>query len=1157
METQQWGGKGHKQRGASGQTASIEQPKKAVGSTTLSGFQQLPSQLLNQVCQKEGRPPAKYKSIGNARYRVILQDAKVSRRGTDHDLIFVPATPGDTDDIAREEAALLALLHMTPTLPHERKLPEPFKTTWLRAVEAAKKSKQTKTYTRDDASASASANHNGRIGELRNGAKAHSSSSPLVMAGLFASAAERRKYQEKVQQERKARIRSHEAIRMANRDHPVFMSAQCRQRIETLLRGENNGNIADLLSQEEENDEGEEEENEVKTYVVQRLHTEGFTVSQARTAYSQLTHETLEDESQWDSVHEECLQWLCIHLDEDQLPEGFDPRGRTLDVVVAPTIKARGERATEKDERALALARNYGISDQEAALVLKRSSTMTVEEVLWATFCRAADVVFENDNSGDSSVANDEIEALQAIFSPDEWSIEEKNGTSIMKITFPSNDGKAFTLEIVVIDGIYPWSPPVRVLVSGGWSLSNAFGSAVHVEVVKHIATLTKGEPMIYEIYGRVTELLHSAQHGGMQHISLMPALGEKVTASSSQDVSKIKQETSRADDNATSPSLVRKRICRPQVRASFWSKAPKDTPVASAFPKTSSVISNTRNELPAAKARGEFLSVMKKADKAGRVVLVTGDTGCGKTTQIPQFILEESPADVKIVVAQPRRLAATGVATRVAKERGENQPGTGSVGYVVRGDSAMCNSTRLLFCTTGVLLRQLQNDKALDSLTHIIVDEVHERHLDTDVLLGVLKASLQSNPHLRVVLMSATLDADRFSNYWGSNTPRIHIPGMTFPVTDFMLEDVLAITGYIPRKNGKQKKMTQGYHRPRKSSAWDDSENSDEEEIAISSEKSDITSTDPSTRGDAKASSHNIPLEDLVERVDESRVDYDMLGQLVKQLVDKKDYKDDGSILVFLPGAPEINKAMDVIRKVVRGISVQLLPLHGGLQPKDQNLVFKAAERGYTKIILSTNVAETSITIPDCTIVIDSCREKQSSYDPFNRMPLLVERFAARANLKQRRGRAGRVRSGTCYKLISRKTYDNLPEHGEPEIHRCALDQTLLSLMFLGLERGTSTFLRTLLDPPSKSSVDAAVFSLQQLGAVTTGDFNLSLTPLGLHLAGIPAPPSVGKSEFRAKPSHLAATCCLNSPFYFQYSDYHGLHSWLPESWFSNGGRN
>ncbi len=172
-----------------------------------------------------------------------------------------------------------------------------------------------------------------------------------------------------------------------------------------------------------------------------------------------------------------------------------------------------------------------------------------------------------------------------------------------------------------------------------------------------------------------------------------------------------------------------------------------------------------------------------------------------GKTTQIPQFILEESPETAKIVVAQPRRLAATGVAARVAEERGEDQPGSGSVGYVVRGASAFSKSTRLLFCTFGILLRQLQCEGALDSVTHIVIDEVHERNLDGDVLMALLKQCLDTTPHLRVILMSATLDAERFAAYWGTNTPRMHIPGRTFPVEDYMLEDVLEMTDYIPPK--------------------------------------------------------------------------------------------------------------------------------------------------------------------------------------------------------------------------------------------------------------------------------------------------------------------------------------------------------------------
>lgn len=453
------------------------------------------------------------------------------------------------------------------------------------------------------------------------------------------------------------------------------------------------------------------------------------------------------------------------------------------------------------------------------------------------------------------------------------------------------------------------------------------------------------------------------------------------------------------------------------------------------------------------------------------------------------QFILEENPREAKIVVAQPRRLAATGVASRVAAERGEEKPGVASVGYVVRGDSAVCAKSRLVFCTTGVLLRQLQNDKPLDCITHIVVDEVHERHLDSDVLLGLLRQMLPDNPHLRVILMSATLDADRFASYWKGDTPRMHIPGRTFPVTDFMLEHVLSITGYIPRR----RKCVQ------QDPAVDD----------------DFDESD----GEAKETpdAGMIQSSELLKRVDETDIDYDLLATLVQYLVEHSDQASDGSILVFLPGAPEIAKATDKIRRMASHLPLLLLPLHGGLQPREQNRVFDKADAGFVKVILSTNIAETSITIPDCTIVIDTAREKQSSYDPENRMPLLIECFASRASLKQRRGRAGRVQEGTCYKLISTKTLKHISEHGEPEIKRCALEQSLLSLMYIGVENGSGSFFNTLIDPPNKDSLGAAVMCLQRMGAVRNGAVGsqLSLTPLGVHLAGIPAHPSIGKSTF------------------------------------------
>ena len=255
------------------------------------------------------------------------------------------------------------------------------------------------------------------------------------------------------------------------------------------------------------------------------------------------------------------------------------------------------------------------------------------------------------------------------------------------------------------------------------------------------------------------------------------------------------------------------------------------------------------------------------------------------------------------------------------------------------------------------------------------------------------------------------------------------------------------------------------------------------------------------------------VPIEDLVKRVDDTVIDYDMVATLVKYLVWNNSARD-GSILVFLPGVGEIAQCSRSIQKITGGDNrLRILQLHGGLRAAEQRQVFDDL-RDTFKVILSTNVAETSITIPDCVFVIDCCKEKQSSYDPVNRMPLLVERFASRDSLKQRRGRAGRVRPGKCYKMITKKRFNALSEHGEPEIRRCALDQTLLSLMFLNLEDGDGGFFNRLIDPPSQTALDSAVNSLRMLGAIgTVGETGkLRLTALGAHLAGVPAPPNVAK---------------------------------------------
>mmetsp|Transcript_4670 Transcript_4670/g.18641 ORF Transcript_4670/g.18641 Transcript_4670/m.18641 type:complete len:767 (-) Transcript_4670:387-2687(-) len=238
------------------------------------------------------------------------------------------------------------------------------------------------------------------------------------------------------------------------------------------------------------------------------------------------------------------------------------------------------------------------------------------------------------------------------------------------------------------------------------------------------------------------------------------------------------------------------------------------------------------RAKLPSANSKDQLLSALNR----NQVIIVSGETGCGKTTQIPQFILEDADeramlqggdghnrASVKIVCTQPRRLAATGVAQRVSEERSGGGPSRDSeVGYKIRGDSAAGSSTRLMFCTTGILLRRLQDDPMIQNVTHVIVDEVHERTLDGDFLLVLLKELLPKRPELKVILMSATIDADKISSYFGAfpsrgaasqataapnACPTLFIPGFTYPVSELYLEDLISSIYYQPklRKKGHE----------------------------------------------------------------------------------------------------------------------------------------------------------------------------------------------------------------------------------------------------------------------------------------------------------------------------------------------------------------
>ena len=210
---------------------------------------------------------------------------------------------------------------------------------------------------------------------------------------------------------------------------------------------------------------------------------------------------------------------------------------------------------------------------------------------------------------------------------------------------------------------------------------------------------------------------------------------------------------------------------------------------------ETGQRMDEVRRSLPMWKYKTELLDLIRK----NQVVIVSGETGCGKTTQLPQFILEEAISSgsiantTNIICTQPRRISAMSVSKRVADERGEVLGDM--VGFQIRMMSQKSTNTRLLFCTSGVLLRKLIHDRGLENVSHVIVDEIHERGMNEDFLLIILRNLLSERPDLRVILMSATLDAKTFSEYF-SNAPTVHVPGFMHPVREYFLEDVLESTG-------------------------------------------------------------------------------------------------------------------------------------------------------------------------------------------------------------------------------------------------------------------------------------------------------------------------------------------------------------------------
>ncbi|XP_027628805.1 putative ATP-dependent RNA helicase DHX57 [Tupaia chinensis] len=557
------------------------------------------------------------------------------------------------------------------------------------------------------------------------------------------------------------------------------------------------------------------------------------------------------------------------------------------------------------------------------------------------------------------------------------------------------------------------------------------------------------------------------------------------------------------------------------------------------------------RQSLPAWEERETILRLLSKH----QVVVISGMTGCGKTTQIPQFILDESlngpPEKVaNIICTQPRRISAISVAERVAKERAERVGLT--VGYQIRLESVKSSATRLLYCTTGVLLRRLEGDTALQGVTHIIIDEVHERTEESDFLLLVLKDLVLQRPTLQVILMSATLNAELFSEYFNF-CPVITIPGRTFPVDQFFLEDAIALTRYVlqdgsPYVRSMKQISKEKLKARRNRTAFEEVEEDlrlslhfeDQESVkdAVPDQQLDFKQLLARYKGVSKSVIKTMSIMDF------EKVNLELIEALLEWIVDGKHSYPPGAILVFLPGLAEIKMLYEQLQSNPlfnnrRSNRCVIHPLHSSLSSEEQQAVFVKPPIGVTKIIISTNIAETSITIDDVVYVIDSGKMKEKRYDASKGMESLEDTFVSQANALQRKGRAGRVASGVCFHLFTSHHYNHqLLKQQLPEIQRVPLEQLCLRIKILEMfsTHNLQSVFSRLIEPPHADSLRASKIRLRDLGALTPDE---KLTPLGYHLASLPVDVRIGKlmlfgSIFRCLDPALtiAASLAFKSPF-------------------------
>lgn len=823
------------------------------------------------------------------------------------------------------------------------------------------------------------------------------------------------------------------------------------------------------------------------------------------------------------------LEWLAIHVPNEYLPVGFRSASAAAKVEVMDISSQSHQR-----KRIVRRLEAYGFlktqcqrelevteDDETRALYNLLESFLTADAVSTMRRVRRETIKTVEYAEELKTAREEEIDMLKSIMG-EEGEISSAS-ESLLKISFPitlrapGSDPKPLSLKLEIHfppESHYPHELPLF-----GLTCDNLKAEVVYAFTRQLVieANQYAGQQLIYPMIGWIQQTAprtlaslsktfdnpdkcieahakygKTLREGTMEREALKQvkkdirqaeAAAEDSSSSSAPDAETVEEETKLSAAlrslNIVSMEEIESQIEKPAPRSAAEKNriAEKSKSLSTqlnskrdndAFRKMLS----SRSQLPAFQYRTQVLELLN--DSPNPIALISGSTGCGKTTQVAQIIMDDMidrgiGGECNILVTQPRRLSAVSVAERVAAERCENIGET--VGYSIRLEAKRSDSTQILFMTTGVLLRRLQGDPLLRSISHIIIDEVHERDLNSDFLLIILKQVLERRRRfgmggLKLILMSATLNAANFAKYF-NDCPTLEIPGRTFPVQQYFLED------------------------------------------AIEQSKYTLDSRSPYSTGGRKYKlydGYSVNTSNVMSILNRKKINYDLIAKLVDHIFEKY-ANTEGGILIFLPGMAEIMTMVDLLGSAsAYSRKMTILPLHSSLSTEQQQRVFKKAPHGTRKVVVSTNVAETSVTVEDIVFVVDSCKVKETRFD--GNLESLVEDWTSKASIRQRMGRAGRVRAGYCWSLVSTARHVWLADFQEPEMRRVPLDSLVLSIRVLKLGN-PKEFLALALDPPSAAAVASAIKELQDITAL---DYNEHLTPLGYHLGSLPVAPKIGK---------------------------------------------